>query len=118
MMDSISVTSNLGFSSLTVDAVRLGEDILVSVRGGDRPHIGCAVLAVPRPSLTGDGGMSCTSSVLNVTGHRDDEICRYLAEKVCRKYGVTVVCTGGFHCDHMTAEQIRKVMQAVQRIEL
>ena len=94
---------------------KLGEDIAIRVEGG-RPHIGCAVLSVSRKSLTGDDSASCTTSVLNVTGHRDEEICRLLAETAAKKYGVTVTATGGFHIDHITPEEIRDVMDAVRSI--
>ena len=60
---------------------RLGEDYHILLSGGERSHIGCTVLAVPRPSLDGSGKMSSTASVLNVMGHKDEEVCRYLAEK-------------------------------------
>ena len=51
-----------------------------------KPHIGCAVLAIPRPSLKSDGSMSCTSSVLNLSGHKDETLCRLLAERACVSY--------------------------------
>lgn len=104
----------LSFARITISAEFLGDDILIAVSGGDRPHIGTAVLAVPRPSLTGDESVSATSSVLNVTGHKDEVICRMLAEKAARKYGATVVCAGGFHVDDMDAGQIEEVVSAVR----
>ena len=36
-------------------AAKIGEDILLYIQGGDKPHIGCTVMAVPRPSLSGNG---------------------------------------------------------------
>lgn len=108
----------LSFATLSIAAQRVGEDILITVQGGDRPHIGTAVLAVPRPSLTGDHSVSTTSSVLNVTGHKDEVICRALAEKASKKYGVTVVCTGGFHVDNVSPAQIEEVIAAIQNIAL
>lgn len=51
---------------------------------------------------------------MNVTGHKDDVICRILAEKASKKYGVTVVCTGGFHMDNISSAQIEEVIAAVQ----
>lgn len=91
----------------------LGEDILAFVQGGDKPHIGCTVQSVPRPSLTGNGTISVTSSILNLTGHKDEALCRRLAEKLCRETGRVVVCTGGFHIDNMKPEQIDEVVKAL-----
>lgn len=85
--------------------------------GGEKPHIGCVVLAIPRPSLTGDGSVSVTSSVLNITGHKDEELCRCLAEMLARKKNAVTVCTGGFHVDHIQKEQIAEVTEAIREIE-
>lgn len=103
-------------SYLEVSIGMIGEDILVCVEGGDRPHIGCVVQAVPRLSLTGDGSGSTTASVLNLTGHKDEYLCRKLAEKICSTLGTTTVCTGGFHIDGMSKEQIKKVMEVTEEI--
>lgn len=103
-------------SYIEVSAGRIGEDILLSVEGGDKPHIGCVVQAVPRISLTGDGSGSSTASVLNLTGHKDEYLCRKLAEKVCSSLGVVTVCTGGFHIDGMSKEQITEVIQVTEEI--
>ncbi len=109
---------SLSFTTLYIEITPVGEDIAILLRGGDRPHIGCCVLAVPRPSLTGDGSQSCTSSVINVTGHRDEELCRLLAEKACRHYGCTVTCSGGVHMDKIGFPQIQEVIDAVSGVEL
>lgn len=89
----------------------IGEDIVIMLSGGQQPHIGCCVLAVPRPSLKHDGNISVTSSVINVTGHKDEFLCRKLAEKRCREMGKVVVCTGGVHMDNITKEQIRQLLE-------
>lgn len=103
-------------SALQVSAAKIGEDILLCVSGGTKPHIGCVVQAVPRLSLSGDGTRSATASVLNLTGHKDEFLCRKLAEIVCSRLGVTVVCTGGFHLDGMTDGQIRELLAVTEDI--
>ena len=108
----------LSFAKLVISTQQIGEDILITIQGGERPHIGTAVLAVPRPSLTGNESTSATSSVLNVTGHKDEVICRMLAEKASKKYGVTVVCTGGFHVDDISPAQIEELTMAIQNFAL
>lgn len=108
-----TTTIRLSFSSLNITLLRAGEGMQVIVLGGDRPHIGCTVLAVPRPSLSGDGSVSATSSVLNVSGHKDEEIVRPITEKVCAVYNLVTAGSGGFHCDNMKKAQILEVKSAV-----
>ena len=84
--------------------------------GGQSPHIGCTVLAEPRPSLLGDGSVSATASVLNVCGHKDEAICRLVAETVASRTGRVTVCTGGFHLDGITPEQIGEVSAAARAL--
>ncbi|MGN0477961.1 MAG: hypothetical protein ACI4GO_00860 [Hominenteromicrobium sp.] len=100
--------------ALEVSAVLIGTDLLVCLQGGDRPHIGCAVQAVPRPSLTGDGSYSATSCVLNLPGHKDEALCRLLAEQLCAALRTNVVCTGGVHIDRITPAQIEEVTRAAR----
>lgn len=101
---------------LEVSAAFVGEDVLVCLQGGERPHLGCVVQTEPRESLTGDGSVSTTSSVLNYPGHKDEVVCRYVAEKISRELKRRVVCTGGFHKDGITIEEIREVQRAVETV--
>lgn len=84
----------------------------------NQAHIGCCVLAQPRPSLAGDGKVSATSSVLNVVGHKDEALCRYLAERAAAVHRCNAVCTGGFHVDNMTGAQIEELLAAVKELEI
>lgn len=110
------IEKKLSFATLRVSLKKAGNDYAILVEGGESPHIGCTVLAVPRPSLRGDGAVSCTSSVLNVTGHKDEEICREIAETICKRKGSVVVCTGGFHADGITAEQIGELLGVLPEV--
>ena len=100
--------------SLEVRAAFVGEDILVCLQGGERPHLGCVVQTEPRESLTEDGSVSATSSFLNYPGHKDEVVCRYVAEKISRELKRRVVCTGGFHKDGINVDEIREVQMAVE----
>ncbi|MCD8217758.1 MAG: hypothetical protein LUD01_06885 [Clostridiales bacterium] len=100
-------------TSIEVRMERVGKDMHLLLTGGTAPHIGCVVMSVPRPSLSGDGTVSATSSVINAIGHKDEEICRILAEAVCRAHQCLVVCVGGFHEDHLQADQIAEIKRVV-----
>ena len=101
---------------LEISAAFVGEHVLVCLQGGERPHLGCVVQTEPRESLTGDGSMSATSSVLNFPGHKDEVVCRYVAEKISRELNRRVVCTGGFHKDGISVEEIREVQMVVEKV--
>ena len=107
------ITLQLSFTTLNIDIQKIGRDYNILVSGGELPHIGCTVLAVPRPSLDGSGRLSATASVINLTGHKDEAICRYLAEYVSAHTNSTTVCTGGIHVDGITKEQIQELLDTV-----
>lgn len=104
---------NAAGAPFEIAAEWVGADLLVCIKGGTKPHIGCSIQAVYRPSLSGDGSASATSSVWNLTGHKDELICRPAAEKICALTGRTVVCTGGFHIDNLTKEEIGEVAKKI-----
>lgn len=104
------------FAELIMQGYRIGEEYCIHVSGGERPHIGCVVLAMPRPSLCNPDVISATSSVLNVTGHKDEYLCRQLAENVAKRKNAVTVCTGGFHMDGITTEQIQELMDYIDQL--
>lgn len=114
--DSVAIVSEeLPFVGLSLAAWRVGADYVVVASGG-AAHVGCAVLAVPRSSLKGDGAASSTASVLNVSGHKDDVVCRAVAERVCAAMNATVACTGGVHVDDISVGQITQISDAFERM--
>ena len=96
---------------LKVEMSMIGEDISLILYGGEKPHIGCTVLSIPRESLTGHG-IGVTSSVANVLGHKDEVICRKMAEQIAIHANRVVTCTGGFHIDHLDPSMIHEVNHA------
>lgn len=106
----------LSYAEVSVTVKQIGVDYCIEVQGGERSHIGTVVMTVPRPSLTGSGKISVTSSVINVTGHKDEQICRYLAEQTAQCSNAVVVCTGGFHIDNITDRQLQEVLECVRDI--
>lgn len=93
-----------------------GGGILVYLCGGDAPHIGSAVLAEPRESLTGRG-WSCSSSVMNLCGHKDEALARPLAETLCRTFRRPVCVCAGVHVEGATAGQLAEIQEAFREVE-
>ena len=105
-----------GRISLELEIIRVGKDVIAVFSGGDSPHIGSAVLAVPRASLADGGSTSSTSSVINVTSHKDEIICRECAGRISSALQCVCVCSGGFHCDGLSEEEIGKVLELAREL--
>jgi len=85
---------------------RLDYGIVLIIGGGKLSHIGSIVLSEPRTSRTGRD-ISCTSQVINVFGHKEEEIARVFAEKTCLNKKVPVLCVCGIHIDCATKKDIK-----------
>lgn len=93
---------------LEATAVQTGRGISVTLVGGETPHIGAVAVSQPRPSLRGDGVPSCTTSVFNLLGHKDDALAVPLAERLCRRFGCIAVVSAGVHVEGATPEEIER----------
>ncbi|AOT72040.1 hypothetical protein [Geosporobacter ferrireducens] len=99
--------------------VRTQDGINIYVGGGGKTHIGTTVISQPRPSLTGDGSRSCTTSVFNILGHKDDEIAVPIAEEICKHFNEVTVVTAGIHIEKATVIDIEKLKgYGIQMISL
>ncbi|MDD4599453.1 hypothetical protein SDC9_03890 [bioreactor metagenome] len=105
-----------GRIKIDLQAVSVGEDLCIIISGGDSPHIGCVTLSVPRPSLSTPTVTSATTSVLNLTGHKDDEAARYVSHTLCSRLNKNVVVTCGIHLDQITPEEIETTIDLIKEI--
>ena len=95
-----------GGLGLRAVACRAGGDLTVTVTGGDRPHVGCVVLA-RRPAGPDEPKRgSVTSSVLTLDGHREEALARPLAERLAEALRATVVVAAGVHTEGLTPEGV------------
>ncbi len=85
----------------------VGPDLVVSIGGGTRAHVGAVAVAQPRPSLKGDGKVSATASVIALVGHKEDELARWAALHLASQLNTTVVVTAGLHIDDADPDQIQ-----------
>jgi len=110
-MPFITATGGRGKYRVAAEARRIGADILVSVWGGTKPHIGSVAAASPRPSLRDLKKMSATSSVINYSGHKDDIVSKLFSERIAARFGRNCVATAGIHIDNATGEHIAIILQ-------
>lgn len=112
----IHVSAGSGRYRIDAEARFIGPDMLVSVWGGTKPHIGTVVISVPRPGLQNPRKISSTSSVFNFTGHKDEAVARMLSEKIAAAFNIHTVTTAGIHLDAVTKSDLGKLLKNAEAL--
>lgn len=102
--------------NVEAEAVWIGADLLVSVWGGELPHIGAVAAAQPRPSLKDPSRISATASVLTYVGHKEDDLAKFASERLAAALETRVVVTAGIHWDNLAESDIQTVMDNCRRL--
>lgn len=105
-----------GRIKINVKSIEIGDDLCVIISGGDNPHIGCVTLSTPRPSLANKDVISSTTSILNRISHKDDEVARYVSDKLSSKLNKHVAVICGIHVDNITEAEIIELMGKLNEI--
>jgi hypothetical protein len=102
--------------ALTASILRVGEDVVVAIGGGERPHVGCVVLAQPHGSGRGASGWSASCSVLTIPPHKEEPIARGVATMLARASGRVAVVTAGVHDDNLDRAGIEAYLRLGDRL--
>ena len=94
----------------------IGSDLLITLYGGDKFHIGSVAVALPRPSLKNKKQMSSTSSVYNFLGHKDGVVAQRMSEALSAGLNKKVVVVAGIHIDKITQKGIEKVIKNCDKL--
>lgn len=105
------ISTNQGEYDVEAHVRSIGEDLLVAVSGGEKPHIGAVAVAQPRPSLKDPTVTSATASVFCYVGHKEDDLAKQAAERLAASFNTRVVVTAGIHWDNLSEEGIQKVVR-------
>jgi gallate decarboxylase subunit D len=106
-----AVKTNEGAYDLEANVRLIGNDFLVAIWGGEKPHIGAVAVAQPRPSLKDPDAVSATASVFCFIGHKEDELAKAVSEILASALHTQVVVTAGIHWDNISKEGIQKVIR-------
>ncbi len=111
MIKELTINTSEGEYDLSASVRLIGQDILVAIWGGEKPHIGAVAMAQPRPSLKDPEITSSTASVFSYVGHKEDELAKAAAEILAAALKTKVVVTAGIHWDNLPEEGIQRVIQ-------
>ena len=111
MTDKVfTVRTHEGEYDITAGVRLIGQDVLVAIYGGEKPHIGAVAMAQPRPSLKDPDVTSATASVFTYVGHKEDDLAKATAEILAAALKTHVVVTAGIHWDNLTKEGIQQII--------
>ena len=97
-------------AAVTHPVFYVGDDLLVAVWGGEKPHIGAVSAAQSRPSLRDPEAISATASVLCFLSHKEDELAKAMSEVLAAVLDTKVVVLAGIHWDNISPDGIRQVV--------
>jgi hypothetical protein len=102
--------------NLSASVRLIGEDVLVAIWGGEKPHIGAVAVAQPRPSLKDPDVTSSSASVICLVGHKEDELAKAAAEILAAALKTRVVVTAGIHWDNLAPKGIQHVVRNTETL--
>jgi len=106
----VKVETNTGSFDIEAGVKRIGDDLLVAISGGEKPHIGAVSVAQSRPSLKNPENVSATASVICFPAHKEDELAKAVSEVLSAALDTRVVVTAGIHWDNISQDGIIKVI--------
>ena len=115
-MKTASYAAKSGRFRIEALVQEIGEDLLVSMWGGTRPHIGAVGIAVPRPSLANADRFSATSSNFTFTGHKEDRLVKEVSEVIAATLHKNVVVTAGIHWDALKPRELGVVQELARQL--
>lgn len=113
---SFTVDDPASGRSLTAQVVELGEDVVVAVGGGQRPHCGCVVLAQPVAAKSGPARWTASCSVLTIPPHKEEPIARGVAARLAAQCGRVAVVCAGVHDDHLDRQGVDDYLRLGERL--
>lgn len=104
-----------GRCQIILTIIDTGNGLQGLLTGGEKPHVGGVVLALPRPSFSGLG-WSSDVYVTPVPGHKDVDVARTLAETLAREIRSPVVITSGIHSDNLIPSELSKIINNCKKL--
>lgn len=100
----------VGRCQVRLTLIDTGNGLQGLLTGGEKPHVGGVVLALPRQSLQGEG-WSSDVYITPVPGHKDVEVARTMAEALAQAILFPVTITAGIHSDHLNSQELGQIIQ-------
>ncbi len=101
-----------GRHSIFLEAKDIGNDLLITIYGGDEHHLGGVSVAYETRSHYRDAS-TVSVSTLTFPGHKDYIVANSASEQICKALQRSVIVTTGIHYEHATKSDIDDILKAV-----
>ncbi len=91
-----SVLYGEGRYRVWADLIEAGDDLLILIGGGERPHIGSASLAEP----------GCSTMTISSPGHEERIVTASASEMMAKATGRRCLVVAGIHVDNASEEEV------------
>ena len=98
-----------------IETTEIGNDLLVTIFGGDEHHIGGVAIAYPTPSHYRSASTVSLNS-LSFPGHKDYVVANSTAVALSKALDRPVVVTAGIHYDKATSDEIKEIVRTVESL--
>lgn len=116
MISCFKLSEGIGKCIVEAIVIRCGNDLNVTIGGGEKYHIGAVSLAVPRYEYKNKEKRTASTSVLCVYGHREDELCYKAAKYIATSLDCTVIVSMGIHIDEIKHDEFTEIIDNVNRL--
>ena len=116
-MKRFKVEISRGPFKIRGDVQAMGQDLLVTIWGGTKPHIGAVGMAIPRPSLRDPRKWSATSSNFTFLGHKEDILVKQISERLASQLRRNVVVIAGIHWDDLSNKEIKVIENLTKELQ-
>ena len=100
------ITSGEGKYQVWLEKYTIGSNLLYSLGGGEKSHIGGVVICEPDKE----------PHIVKLGTHYDTIVLLPIAQTACEKYHTTVVAVGGVHVDNASKEEIERLVENCQKL--
>ena len=104
------LSAGTGVYTVSASLQVLGPDVLITVWGGTRPHIGALSVSTPHPERAPEEGRCSTVLQFSFPGHRDNVVACRVSERVASALQRRIVVSAGIHVPDITPAGIDTVL--------
>ncbi len=116
MSEAFNLAKSAGRIEIVLHGHSVGQDLQVTISGGDRPHIGAVAVSYQHPGLKDPGRPEVTTSVICLPGHKEDMLARNAAHRIAADTGLTTSVSCGIHIEQISKQKIQTVQELVEQL--